>query len=360
MSNAARRMAAVGVRAWRLRSKLLRAGADADNTAAAATRPAVTAGHVWIGAHDSHVNCFHILAPAQAYSCSKGKMSQAVAAPTPPGAANCTFFTAGRNRMASSIAATPGLTAVANTCDSSSSPMELVVPSAAEAAEPVATVASIFSGLPDPPGVLYETLLAIHSTSGLGWAGTLVLSTLLMRLSMLPVSVYSDRNSRKFAATVAPELGKLYQDLSPVDTLGRPRKFESTAEFLQLQTVAFNAVRKLWRKHKCSPLKTLTSPLVQLPMFVSASVAIRRLCGHFYDELQTGGLLWFPDLTIAAMNGFLQVLCFHLHEYSHMVQKYICVCVLYIEIYMCMNLHTCMYMYIYVCKNISIYVMCIP
>jgi len=320
-------MAAVGVRAWQQRSKLLRAGAGAANTAAAATHPAVTAGHVWIGAYDSHVNCFHILAPVQAYSC-KGKMGQAAAAPAPLGAARYTFSTAGRNRMASSIAATPGLTAVANTCDSSRSPMELVVPSAAEAAEPVATVASIFSGLPDPPGVLYETLLAIHSTSGLGWAGTLVLSTLLMRLSMLPVSVYSDRNSRKFAATVAPELGKLYQDLSPADMLWRPRKFESNAEFLQLQTVAFNAVRNLWRQHKCSPLKTLASPLVQLPMFVSASVAIRRLCGHFYDELQTGGLLWFPDLTIAAMNGFLQVLCIHLHEYLHIVQKYICVCVL--------------------------------
>jgi membrane protein insertase Oxa1/YidC/SpoIIIJ len=61
---------------------------------------------------------------------------------------------------------------------------------------------------------------------------------------------------------------KLYQDLTPVDNLGRPRKFESTAEFWKLQSVAFGAVRKLWRRHNCSPLKTLASPLVQLPVFV--------------------------------------------------------------------------------------------
>lgn len=59
--------------------------------------------------------------------------------------------------------------------------------------------------------------------------------------------------------------------------------------------------------YRCSPLRTLASPLVQLPMFISASVAIRRLCGPFSTELQSGGLLWFPDLTMAAMHGFLKL-----------------------------------------------------
>ena len=39
----------------------------------------------------------------------------------------------------------------------------------------------------------------------------------------------------------------------------------------------------------------------------SASVAIRRLCGPYYAELQSGGMLWFQDLTIAGMHGFMQV-----------------------------------------------------
>lgn len=275
---------------------------------------AVASGRAWIRAHDAQRIVNSARSIVQAAAIHRTTMHTHEAAP--PGAGTRRPATAGRTRMVSSVAATPGLMAVGNSaaptpvhdCGASSLPdTVLVVPSASEAADSAGTAMSIFSGLPDPPGVLYEILLAIHSTGGLGWAGTLVLSTVLMRLSMLPISVYSDRNSRKFAAMVAPELGKLYQDLSPVDTLGRPRKFESTAEFWQLQKVAFNAVRKLWRRHRCSPLKTLASPLVQLPLFVSASVAIRRLCGPFYDELQTGGALWFPDLTIAAMNGFFQV-----------------------------------------------------
>ena len=36
-------------------------------------------------------------------------------------------------------------------------------------------------------------------------------------------------------------------------------------------------------------------------------MAIRRLCGPYYAELQSGGLLWFQDLTIAGMHGFMQV-----------------------------------------------------
>jgi membrane protein insertase Oxa1/YidC/SpoIIIJ len=108
----------------------------------------------------------------------------------------------------------------------------------------------MFSSLPDLPGVFYEALLAVHSTTGLGWAGTFVLSTVLMRIGMLPLSVFSDRNSRKFNAKVTPELFKLWKDLSPVDMLGNPRKFESNAEFWKLQGVAFGAARKLWRRHK--------------------------------------------------------------------------------------------------------------
>jgi len=128
----------------------------------------------------------------------------------------------------------------------SSEGLGITVPAAAEPA----AAASIFSSLPDPPGFFYEALLAVHSTTGLGWAGTFVLSTVLMRIGMLPLSVFSDRNSRKFNAKVTPELFKLWKDLSPVDTLGKPRKFESTAEFWKLQRVAFGAARKLWRRHK--------------------------------------------------------------------------------------------------------------
>lgn len=62
--------------------------------------------------------------------------------------------------------------------------------------------ASILAGVPDPPGLFYEALLALHSTTGLGWASVLLMATVIMRLSLLPLSMYSDRNSRKVSKRV--------------------------------------------------------------------------------------------------------------------------------------------------------------
>ena len=121
--------------------------------------------------------------------------------------------------------------------------LAIMVPSAAE--PQVTEGASMLSSLPDPPGVLYEALLAIHSTTGLGWAGAIALATVMMRLGMLPLSIYSDRNSRKFGAYVMPQVDKLHRDLTPVDGLGRSRRFESLSEFKQIYSVFFGAVRKL-------------------------------------------------------------------------------------------------------------------
>ena len=70
-----------------------------------------------------------------------------------------------------------------------------VVLASTEEGEAVGT--TILSSVPDPPGLLYEALLALHSTTGLGWASTLIVATMIMRLSLLPLSLYADRNSRK-------------------------------------------------------------------------------------------------------------------------------------------------------------------
>jgi hypothetical protein len=88
----------------------------------------------------------------------------------------------------------------------------IVLASTAEQGEPAGVGASIWGSMPDPPGLFYDALLAIHSTTGLGWASTLLLATVMMRLSMLPLSVYSDRNSRKVRRPKALEPPPLQLD----------------------------------------------------------------------------------------------------------------------------------------------------
>ena len=180
-----------------------------------------------------------------------------------------------------------------------------MAPSATE--EGAAASVSLFSAMPDPPGLMYDALVGLHAATGFEWAGTFALATVLMRVGMLPLSIFADRNARRFGRYVTPQIHKLHQDLSPTDNLGRPRPFANAAEFRQVYGVFFQAVRTLWRRHQCSPAKSVASPLLQLPLFICASVAIRRLCGPQYEALKTGGALWFEDLTIAAMDGFLKV-----------------------------------------------------
>lgn len=39
--------------------------------------------------------------------------------------------------------------------------------------------------------------------------------------------------------------------------------------------------------------------MVQLPLFVSFFLGIRQMANLPLESMKTGGLLWFPDLTIA-------------------------------------------------------------
>ena len=55
--------------------------------------------------------------------------------------------------------------------------------------------------------------------------------------------------------------------------------------------------------------KAIISPLVQLPLFVSFFLALRKMSYLPVDALKTGGVFWFPDLTAADPYFILPVLC---------------------------------------------------
>ena len=50
-------------------------------------------------------------------------------------------------------------------------------------------------------------------------------------------------------------------------------------------------------------------PLAQIPVFVSFFLGIRRMANLPVESMKTGGLLWFPDLTIADPYFLLPILC---------------------------------------------------
>ena len=92
-------------------------------------------------------------------------------------------------------------------------------------------------------------------------------------------------------------------------------------------------IKDLYKKHNCSPWRNLLSLLVQIPLFVTMSMAVRKLCGSAFlwsdsSEPAVGisaeGLLWFEDLTLSDPTMILPIVCSVLHllntEVGHLLK----------------------------------------
>ena len=55
----------------------------------------------------------------------------------------------------------------------------------------------------------------------------------------------------------------------------------------------------LLAKHDVKPYLIFMFPLAQLPVFMSMFFGLRRAAESFPVETATGGMLWFPDLSVA-------------------------------------------------------------
>lgn len=56
-------------------------------------------------------------------------------------------------------------------------------------------------------------------------------------------------------------------------------------------------------------VQALISPLIQLPLFISFFLALRKMSFLPVEALKTGGTLWFPDLSAADPYFILPILC---------------------------------------------------
>lgn len=54
----------------------------------------------------------------------------------------------------------------------------------------------------------------------------------------------------------------------------------------------------VYKKNGCNPYKVALTPFIQLPVFVSFFMAIRKMAAVPVESMKTGGLYWFTDLTV--------------------------------------------------------------
>ena len=139
-----------------------------------------------------------------------------------------------------------------------------------------------------PSGLLQQLLDAVQYYTDLPWWATIIAVTCGIRLAIAPLIVYVQGNSIRLS-NIQPQMQDMIKDMEYAKSTGNQQEMQSAAM----------KVRKLLSDNNCSPFKSLLLPLVQMPVFLSFYFALDRLAKAPLPALTTGGVAWFPDLTVA-------------------------------------------------------------
>ncbi|EDV25515.1 uncharacterized protein TRIADDRAFT_23561 [Trichoplax adhaerens] len=156
------------------------------------------------------------------------------------------------------------------------------------------TLADLGLGGYTPIGLLQHAIDSLHSYVGLPWWGSIMVATAILRALTLPLVVRSYRNSARMN-NISPTVSRLMNKMRAAPTQ------QEAALYSQ-------ELRLLFQKHNCNPFKSLISPLLQVPVFISFFLGLRRMCTAPLESMKDGGMYWFTDLTAADPYYVLPVL----------------------------------------------------
>ncbi|XP_075948780.1 mitochondrial inner membrane protein OXA1L [Anarhichas minor] len=157
-----------------------------------------------------------------------------------------------------------------------------------QAAATETSLAELGLGAYTPVGLIQNMLEFMHVDLGLPWWGAIVVGTVLARMAVFPVIVKGQREAAKLN-NVLPEMTKLTSRMNEAKQSGN--KFDFAR--------AYSDLNLFQKKHDVNPLRGFLIPVVQAPVFISFFIALRKMAYLPVPSLQTGGLLWFTDLTAA-------------------------------------------------------------
>lgn len=151
---------------------------------------------------------------------------------------------------------------------------------------PQGDLASLGLGGYSPVGLL-QTILDFLHQSGVPWWAAIAGVTIALRLAMFPLVIKLQANAVRMN-NIRPELEKLTEKIKQHKQAGN--------DLLANQVLA--EMQHLYAKNNCHPVKMLGMPLIQVPVFISFFLALRRMAGVPLESMKDGGLWWFTDLTV--------------------------------------------------------------
>ncbi len=137
-----------------------------------------------------------------------------------------------------------------------------------------------------PIGLIQSSMEWIHLHTGMPWWASIITCTIILRTALLPIAIKMQANTARMN-NIKPETEKLMAKIKHHNRFGQHN----------LTAIANKKLMDLYREHNCSPLKLALTPFVQIPIFISFFIALRRMAAAPVESMKTGGALWFTDLT---------------------------------------------------------------
>lgn len=135
-------------------------------------------------------------------------------------------------------------------------------------------------------GRIQELLEWTHLTTGLPWYATIGVVVIGIRLAIFPLMVRGIANNARLAH-IQPKM------MANINKIKRAKADGDTVESQRLQIETKN----LMIDNHCSPWKGLLPPLIQMPLFITFFLALRRMAEAGLPDFATGGAAWFMDLS---------------------------------------------------------------
>ena len=163
-----------------------------------------------------------------------------------------------------------------------------VVQAVADAAQHGQDLASLGLGAwYTPVGLVQLMMDSLQASTGLPWWGVIGIATVVMRVLLFPLSVKFAANAAKMAK-IQPELAEIVKNIQYYAKIGAKEQQEKE----QIKMAA------VYKNNDCSPFTMMTLPFMQLPVFMSFFIALRKMAVGPLESMKTGGMGWFTDLTV--------------------------------------------------------------
>ena len=138
-----------------------------------------------------------------------------------------------------------------------------------------------------PVSVAQYILEVVHVGTGLPWWATIAATTVVVRLALTPVVVRLQANAIKIN-NLRPEIDPLLKKVQEARQTG------NTA----LATTTSARMMALYQKHNCNPIKMMLMPFIQIPIFITFFITLRRMTELPVAGMSNEGIFWFQNLTI--------------------------------------------------------------